>query len=217
MAKIIETKVPNLKKIESSGYYRVTGNPDLTKLSIMMHATSIRNGNELVDVICDNYMGNLQLFKNKKFKNIDQFSQFVEDNKQGFIVNKLKININNKYTEIDLVILEDNVLNLIEFKDGDNLDTKKSKGEIDTLISAIEFFTNDYKVKSNFCCFNSDGNHQIKDNRVDDFFITGKELCKIYNFDFERCVEHRKLDCLYNEKYVIDELKKIFKDYDGKN
>jgi L-amino acid N-acyltransferase YncA len=93
MAKITETKVPTSKKIESSGNYRVTGNPDLTKLIIMIHATSIRNGNELVNVICEKYKGNLKLFKNEKFKNIGQFSHFVEDNKQGFIVNKLKIQI----------------------------------------------------------------------------------------------------------------------------
>jgi hypothetical protein len=217
MAKITETKVPTSKKIESSGYYRVTGNPDLTKLIIMIHATSIRNGNELVNVICEKYKGNLKLFKNEKFKNIGQFSQFVEDNKQGFIVNKLKIQINDKYTEIDLVILENNVLNLIEFKDGDNLDTKKSKGEIDTLINAIDFFDKDYKVKINFCCFNSDGNHQIKDNRVNDFFITGKVLSELFNFDYEGCIEHRKLDCLVNEKYIIDEFRKIVNDYDGRN
>jgi hypothetical protein len=217
MAKIIDTKVPNLEKILSSGYYRLTGNVEMAELIIMIHATSIRNGNELVDVICDYYIGNLQLFEDKKFENITQFIQFVEGNKQGFIVNNLKIKINDNYTQIDLVILEDNVLNLIEIKDGGNFDTKKSKGEFDTLIRSTEFFTNDYKVKSYFCCFNSDGKHQIKDKRLYDFFITGKEICENYKFDFEECVEHRKLDCLVNEKNIVDKMRKIVKDYDDKN
>ena len=54
-----------------------------------------------------------------------------------------------KSIDIDAIFCKDKVLYIIEYKQGDNLDTKKSQGEVESLSKISEFFQF-YNIKTKY-------------------------------------------------------------------
>ena len=130
-----------------------------------------------------------------------------------FLLFKLKEN------EPDLVIFEikSDQLNcyIIELKDGNVFDTKKSDAEHDHLKtykahlgSMIPFITNFF-----ICCFNQLDKNIIVEGFKKRFSIeetmTGKELCDLLGISYEEIIEERKADAIDNVEYFVEELNKI--------
>ena len=127
----VEIKKNKKNDITKSGYYNVFGNKEIAELCRKVQSTTIRNGNELQDII----LGELSVQKLDKKIDLDSLIKLVESGATFYIANykiskkqleekdiKLK---GKKSIDIDAIFCKDKVLYIIEYKQGDNLDTKK--------------------------------------------------------------------------------------------
>lgn len=102
----------------------------------------------------------------------------------------------------------DGVLYCYEIKDGDNLDTKKSKSEIDVIENAEKFF------KTHFSDVNvgivsvhmTNGVHNIKDERANKYVLSGVDFCNKFNFNFDMFCELQNNEQPHNLNVILDEM-----------
>lgn len=204
-----------------SGYTRTLKNESLGQLISKVQATVISNGTELERML-------LTRTKNK-INNLDEFIKQATIGKitDGVYLCSKKVFSKSQYIILDnekkkiqpdlliFIVEEKRVCKVVELKDGDNFDTKKSNGEKSHLEEfALKFgaqipFVAEYYI----CCFNQENKELIHAGFKGAFdlnhILTGKELCKILNVDYEEIVSSRKIDALENFDYFIDELLKI--------
>lgn len=204
----------------NSGYTRVLGNDELGSLISKVQATVISNGTELERMILNlsNNISNLDKFID------DATSGLIEDNvyicpKKVYAKSSYLVYDNQqKKIEPDLLIFiveRKRICKVVELKDGDAFDTKKSSGEKEHL----ELFVQKFGAKIPFvaeyfiCCFNQNNKDIIYEGFKGCFslehILTGKELCEILNISYDDIVNQRKKDADANLKYFIDELLKI--------
>lgn len=199
----------------NSGYTRVIGNERLGKLLSRVQATVISNGSELEKLISE---------RCQLIDNIDNFIENVTINtisngvylclKRTFKQSK-KYSDSVKGVEPDmLVFIVENhrVCKIIELKDGDAFDTKKSQGEkehlerFSMLFGAKIPFVTDYYI----CSFNQENKDIIYTGFKGVFsmehILTGKELCKILNINYDEIINIRKTDIEDNFSYFITEI-----------
>lgn len=212
MPKISETKG---RKDENSGYSRLFGNQDLGHLISRTHATVIRTGTRLehiieeateLSIVCD-------------YRNIlnDIRKRSVPVKKQIVFQYRNSATKTRKGGTIDILIFdhEEKRVLLIELKDGDTFDTKKSSGELDNLVylaSAIQLET-EYKAEFFFCSFNQNDKGAIVRGAKNRFSIehamTGRELSELLEIDYVRICEKRNSEQQENAEYFLEELIKI--------
>lgn len=193
------------KNKSSGGYSRLFSDPDMALHHTAVHSTVIRNGNELPIKMSKHYNGNLPIFGGKEVNSLDKTKKVISKNPNGCIIIGGKIKIKNsngkdKVCEVDLLIIQNQNIKIIELKDGNNLDTKKSMAEIDTILNCAETLRNEgYTTVSKLIAFNSDGDHDIKDDRIDEVFQTGFDFCTENNFDFDEINNERSMDIEEND------------------
>ena len=219
MAKIIDAKPKNT----SGAYERVFNNKALGDLITKIQSTSIKNGNELENII------------NKSVNQdyiLDDFDEFLKtyNFKSGKNTTKLlskkaikKFNKNHSKSKMkyqpDFIVIKIDVKNkscyIIELKDGYNFDTKKSDGEKKHLLEYKNYLSQiiDFDIKIKFCCFNETDKLNIRTgskNRFEiDEIMTGKEFCDLINIDYNNIIKMRKQDANSNIEYFVEELLKI--------
>jgi hypothetical protein len=202
-----------------SGYTRLFGIPQLGQLISRVHSAGITAGTELEKLIWE------------RVQQIDNLDQFVEETmhakKEGiWVAQKKQIKVSKKIQskfEPDFLAfdLNNRICYVIEVKDGDQFDTKKSQAEHD----ALNGFRNDVAARLPFSAqiyissFNSEDKSNIvsglKGSFSKDEVMTGKELCKLLKIDFEEIIRVRNLDAEKNVSYFvrglleIDKIKKI--------
>lgn len=213
-------KIKNAKgRIDgNSGYIRTLGNAELGKLISKVQATVISNGTELERLVI------------QRSNVIDDIEKFIEativgNTKNGsYLCTKKTFKKSKKYAadlagiEPDLLVFlieKNRICKVIELKDGDAFDTKKALGEKQHLEEfSIKFgakipFVAEYYI----CCFNQEDKDLIKTGFKGAFdtehIMTGKEICKILNIDYNEIINIRKIDTEDNFNYFIDELVKI--------
>ncbi len=210
-------KICNAKgrKDGSSGYTRVLGNDELGKLISRVQSTVISNGTELERMIVK---------RTTTVSNLDEFIANATDGTQddGVYLCQKKVLQKSSYAikgiEPDLLIFiieRKRVCKVIELKDGDNFDTKKSQSEREHLEKfAVQFgakipFVTEFYI----CCFNQPDKELIKEGFKNKFEIehimNGQELCDILKIDYNEILEIRKKDMEDNLDYFLDELLKI--------
>ena len=211
MAKICNAQV----KSSSGGYNRVFNNDEMGRLMAKVQSTVISNGSELEKII---------LSKTQNITNLDEYIDNVTDGNipNGTYVCTKKILKKSSYklekNEPDLLIFivqQRRVCKIIELKDGEYFDTKKSWGELEHLerfnqhIGAKIPFVCDYYV----CCFNQSSKEEIVKGFKNAFEIehvmTGRELCEILNISYEDIIEERKKDAKANIEYFYQQLMAI--------
>ena len=107
------------------------------------------------------------------------------------------------------------ICNIIELKDGDSFDTKKSTSEFENLKQFTEHLAPQipFIVKFFICCFNQDSKDKIFDGFKERFtkeqILTGREFCELLKIDYNEILELRKFDATDNFAYVISELANI--------
>lgn len=199
----------------NSGYIRLFNNSKLGSLLSKAQATVISNGNELERIILE---------KTNNIKDLDIFIEEVTDNKKpdGVYVcdkktlKKSPLTIPKHEPDLLLFIVQSRrVCKVIELKDGDSFDTKKSRGEQEQL----EEFTIKFGAKIPFvteyyiCCFNQNDKELImlgfKNAFKIDHIMTGQELCEILDIDYNEIIQKRKMDAEDNIKYFASEIMKI--------
>lgn len=198
-----------------SGYTRVLGDEQLGKLISRVQSTVISNGTELERMIVE------------RTNTINSLDKFIDDVTYGnqddgvYLCQKKNLQKSNysiKNIEPDLLIFiveRKRVCKVIELKDGDNFDTKKSQSEREHLEQfAIQFgakipFVTEFYI----CCFNQPNKDIIKEGFKNKFeiehILNGEELCDILKIDYQEIIQIRKNDTEDNMEYFIDELLKI--------
>ncbi|MBQ4472417.1 MAG: restriction endonuclease [Alphaproteobacteria bacterium] len=200
---------------ENSGYVRVLGNFSLGQLISKIQATVISNGSELERII---------LSKTNNIDNLEKFINNVVEGQQpnGVYVCQKKILKKSRYSieKIDpdlliFIVQQKRICKIIELKDGDNFDTKKSMAEREHLEEFTLKFGSQIPFVAEYyiCCFNQTDKGKIKEGFKNQFemknILTGKELCCILNLNYQQIVRQRNLDTQDNVNYFIDELLKI--------
>ena len=152
MAKISESKG---RGNENSGYVRVVGSPALGQLLSRVQATVIRNGNELEHILkqqCPYYSVGVKL---------DDVPNLLDASKQVQVFFSYKHERIGETSIVgDVTVVDHNlrIVHIVELKDGDTFDTKKSSGELTsiTILAKALALKLSYAAKVHFCAFNQE-------------------------------------------------------------
>ena len=212
---LIENATPNKK----SSYTRLFGIESLGLLMTKVHSTMISAGTELETIIYEKTPHKI------KDETIDDFLRDPDTygaSGKRYVVNKKQIKkseILSKSYEPDFLVFDvgKKKLYILEVKDGMELDTKKSRGEHDTLhqystmvASSLPFSTHIF-----LCSFNEDDKDKIyvglKGKFAKSEIMTGKELCKLMGINYEDIVKKRTSHQAKNVEHFVVELLKIRK------
>jgi len=203
-------------KQASGGYERLVGNKVLADIFTKAQSTVISNGTELEKIISTN--SNL----------IIDLDKFIDECDAGYITEgsylcTKKVVKASSYKlvghEPDFIAFtvdtSKNICYVVELKDGDSFDTKKSLAEKEML----QLFVNHlapkipFRTKFYICCFNQLDKEKIvtgfKNVFTLDEVMTGKEFCDILGIDYNKIVNIRKEDTADNFKYIIEKLFEI--------
>lgn len=180
-----------LEERQDGSYTRLFGVPVLGGLFSKVHATTIRNGNELESIILEKHADlmtkeQFDLFvvgelcvENKRMviadtKIFDRDGKEILSKKKkgepldhpGYVLSEKLNPYLGTSIEPDMVLLiiNEKKCTIIELKDGDTFDTKKADGEVANLRRYGELFQTkfpEYKVKVKVCSFNAIDRAQI--------------------------------------------------------
>ena len=211
MAKIRDAK-GRRENQSPSGYSRLFGNIALGNLLSKVQAAVISSGNELERLILE---------RCQKISDFDNFVTDLDNRSPGiFVATKRQIKKSKKVEtrfEPDLLAFDlvHRICYVIEVKDVDQFDTKKSEGERNTLHS----FRSDvasvlpFSFKIYMCSFNAPSKeaiyHGLKHKFPLDELMTGKELCDLLGIDYDEILDIRKQDQEDNIDYFVESLKNI--------
>lgn len=197
------------KKHKTSGSYgRLFDDDEIGRVISDVQSTAIRNGNELEGII--------ERYSNPLTQN--EANELIASINSNDIVGKSMYLLSKKSyrnTEIaipnhepDYIVLQVDGKNItaivIEMKDGDDFDTKKSNGELETLTKCCDFISNHLGINATYalCCFNQTSHKRIIQglkNRFDDAHVmTGAEFCELVDIDYEAIINERKQDSTDN-------------------
>ncbi len=218
--KIRKVKIKKDKKndITKSGYYNVFGVKELAELCRKIQSTTIRNGNELQDII----LSEVTVQKLSKKIDLDSLIKLINSGSTFYIANYrisksqleskgIKLS-GKKNIDIDAIFCKDKILYIIEYKQGDNLDTKKSQSEVESLSKVSEFFKSlEIETCPKLVMWVCDDvkNSSIKTTENKEFLITGKEACDIIGLSFESIENIRKSDQEDNINFIFEEVDRI--------
>lgn len=212
MAKIRNSNPKN----SSGGYERLIGDATLANLFTKAQSTVISNGTELEKIITS---------RANTIQDLDVFMKEVNSGHltEGVFLCEKKVTKKSSFKlykhEPDFLIFiikpEGKFAYVVELKDGDTFDTKKSSGEKSSLIqfknhlgSMIEFRT-DYKI----CAFNQLDKEKIVSGFKNEFSLdevwTGVDFCDTLNIDYDDIINQRKDDTIDNYEYIIEYLSEI--------
>lgn len=198
----------------NSGYVRLLGDVQLGQLISRLHSTVISAGRELEKIIQDSV---------KPIDDLDQFLE-VEIMRDGvFLAHKSALKrsqiLQTSGAEPDFVIFKrrnnEQRCHVIELKDGDAFDTKKSAGERNSMHSFVEKNAQhlQFKVDIHVVAFNQGSRHAIYDGFKRKIplreCMTGREFCELLEIDYDKIVEQRQRDAQENFEYFVAELLKI--------
>lgn len=215
------TKNENRKSTGS--YLRLTGNTKIAQLMTAVHAAAICTGNQVGLKLTISYEGNLPIFFGKDVNTAKKTLNKIKENPDGVIIFGGYISYFNeigkqKKQEVDVILLVDGKIYCYEIKDGNSLDTKKSKSEIDVIESFKKYFTNkNFDVEVGLISINmKNGEHQIKDERIKDYLISGENFSNKFNFNFKKYLELQEKEQPLNQEFVINEMIIIIDEYNSK-
>jgi hypothetical protein len=211
MAKIRDAK-GRREDQSPSGYTRLFGNVELGNLMSRVQGAVISAGTELERLILE---------RCQRITNFDTFVTDLNNRSSGiFVATKKQIKtsevVDTKF-EPDLLAFDliHRMCYVIEVKDGDQFDTKKSEGERTTLHSFVDDVASvlPFSFKIYMCSFNSQSKeaiyHGLKHKFLLDELMTGRELCDLLGIDYDEIRDTRKQDQEDNIDYFINELKNI--------
>ncbi len=198
------------------GYARLFNDPDIGALVSRVHATSIRAGTELEHIIRRESVVNGTA--------ISDLDKFLDNGSEGvFLADKSAIKASTRIqfpsAEPDyLVFVRDGSKRecyVVELKDGDQFDTKKSSGEVSNLSA---FSTNvgstlPYATSIRVCSFNQEDKQAIvvgfKQAIGESMVWTGREFCSLLGFDYDAIISERKADADDNRRFLVQQLLRI--------
>lgn len=195
------------------------GNEQLGSLISRLQSTVISNGNELERLLLE---------RCKQVQDVDFFIFQTTNNKTengAYVCTKKIFKKSTTYCTSDIsgiepdliifIVSNSKVCKIVELKDGDAFDTKKSQGEYENLSNfALHFgakipFITDFYI----CSFNQENKEVIYNGFKKKFdyvhILTGRELCEILDVNYDEIRSIRERDAKANFQYFIDEMLKI--------
>jgi len=197
---------------ENSGYARLFGNQQLGQLMSRVQATVIRTGNEL------------EKFLEKETPNWIKtdfasalYGMLPLPDIQVVFQAKMPPFGEDRGEKADIVVIEHAKKNafVVELKDGDTFDTKKSDGELKSMTRFASWLAEKtgYTTNFYFCSFNQSNKQAIiagAKGRFDaSHAMTGRELCNILSIDYDTLRAKRQQEQPENLRYFINELLRI--------
>lgn len=210
VARIIDSKG---RDDENSGYTRLLGIPDLGRLLSRIHATVIRNGNELEAMLADRCPFRATGLHDRVSGALRLLQQPVE----AYFGEALHVSIDDHRTIADVVVLHTvhRRVRVIEIKDGDVFDTKKADGELSSLrpVAAMIGRRLGYEDSYHLCCFNQDDKQAImrgmKGRFSEEQVMTGRELADLLAVDYDEIRRKRHEDIRANIQFFADSIADI--------
>jgi len=213
---LIEKAKGRRKNQSPSGYTRLFGIADLGNLMSRVQGASISAGNELEKLIWERVAYPIQ--------DLDEFLQkgLHSDEDRVYVATKKQIKksktINSRY-EPDFIAFKPSTRHcwVVEVKDGDTFDTKKSAGEHTTLhnfnhdISQSLAYTTSIHICSFNCSTREEAYQGLKRKFAKEEILTGQELANIFMFNYEEIIEVRTRDQKGNLDYFVRALLSIDK------
>ena len=204
-------------KNRSGSYDRLFGDKELGYLMSKVQSASIRAGAELERIIGEK---SRKITGLEGIESLDQFLQFDRIPDGSYIVTKKEIKASNIIqfggSEPDFMIFSNKAgkqtCQIVELKDGDTFDTKKSAGERQSL---HDFLSRNaphipYKVSVHICCFNQDSKEAIvagfKSKITLAEAMTGREFCELLVLDYDEIVQMREEHQQENITYFLTQL-----------
>jgi hypothetical protein len=136
------------------------------------------------------------------------------EGREAFFGEQIPVSGRGSEVRFDIVVLDHQArtAHVVEVKDGDTFDTKKANGELASIqaVAAAIAESTGYAVSFSFCCFNQEDKDLIcagaKGRFSKDQAMTGRELCRLLEIDYDALVELRQRDVADNLSYFLDEL-----------
>jgi hypothetical protein len=216
------TKNPNRKS--SGAYERLTGNKAIAELITSIQAATISTGNQVDIKLRLSYEGDLPIFYGKDVNTAKKTLDKIKEHPNGVIIFGGYISYYNnvgkqKKQEVDVILFVNGKVYCYEIKDGNSLDTKKSKSEIDVIESFYRFFSEkNFDVEVGLISINmKNGKHQFKDDRINDYLISGFDFSNKFNFNFKKYLSLQEREQPLNEEFTIEQMRLIINEYDSRN
>lgn len=203
-------------KQSGGGYERLVGHTDMANIFTRAQSTVITNGTELEKIISE------------KATTIDDLDKFIEDCDKGTIpdgaylctkpvVKKSAYKMDKHEPDFIAFTVNrgNNICRIVELKDGDAFDTKKSAAEKRMLATFMNHLAPKipFRTKYYICCFNQSDVDKIvtgfKHVFTVDEVMTGKEFCDILGINYDAIVRLRRDDAADNFEYVIEKMFEI--------
>lgn len=204
---------------KDGGYTRLLGNVQLGALISQVQATVIAAGTELEK----------QIERHAQTMTDAELTQFVNGQLRAgtYLITKkqikkrLKPAIGSQHEPDFLAVLvKKSQVFVIEVKDGDTFDTKKSAGEVAACNAfaaqlAAFFLKNNlpYDVSIRICCFNQTSKDAIvkgfKSEITSSQAWTGEDLCKALSISYQTLLAQREADQKQNLVYFVNQLQNI--------
>ena len=203
-------------KQSGGGYERLVGNQTMAEIFTKAQSTVITNGTELEKIISD---------RATLISNLDEFMDACDAGTMadGAYLCTKKVVKASKYKldkhEPDFVAFTlagaRKICYVVELKDGDAFDTKKSAAEKEMLRAFVNHLAPliPFRTKYYICSFNQLDKAKIvigfKSVFSEDEVMTGKEFCDILGVDYDKILELRKNDTRDNFEYVVEKMAEI--------
>jgi hypothetical protein len=197
---------------ENSGYARLFGNQQLGQLMSRVQATVIRTGNELESLLEKATPDEIKVHLADVLAGQESMSKVQ-------VVFKAKMPaFDASRGEVADILLFDHMRKqamVVELKDGDTFDTKKSSGELESMTNFSNWLSKStgYQTAFYFCSFNQTDKQAIIYGAKGRFDIshamTGRELCELLSIDYDALRKKRQEDQPENLRYFISELLRI--------
>jgi hypothetical protein len=207
MARIADSKG---REDDNSGYTRLLGLPELGQLLSRIHATVIRNGNELELMLAEHCTFRATGLAERLSGALTLFSL----TREAFFGEALHVTDADPLTPADIVILDHQArqVRVVEVKEGDLFDTKKADGELAYLRPLALYIGArlHYEPQFQLCCFNQEDKAAILRGLKGRFspaqVMTGHELCAILGVNYEDIRHQREEDVRANQSFLAREL-----------
>ncbi len=212
MAKISDSKG---RSDTNSGYARLFGNQRLGQLMSRVHATVIRTGNKLEHIIQEETPAHLKATLDSILS--DEAGFLPKGNLQVVFQCRMPGTSDERGSTIDVAIFDHpkRQIFVIELKDGDTFDTKKSSGELASMTKFADWISREtgYDAVYYFCSFNQDDKEAIIRGAKGRFDIrhamTGRELCALLEIEYDALRKKRQSQQSANLTYFLTELLRI--------
>jgi hypothetical protein len=199
------------------GYTRLFGHPRLGQLVSQVQSAVIRTGNKLEDILQQETPEEMQAQLSNIITDVQGLSKDPLPPVQVVFEPKVPKAPGQPGGKGDIAVLDHQArkVRVIELKDGDVFDTKKSDGELSSLRKVADWITEKtgYEATYYFCSFNQDSKLAIAKGAKGRFGVentmTGRELCAILSINYDKLRSEREGEQQENFNYFLTELVKI--------